>query len=366
MDFKPIEFKAVQYTPQIADSKLLAQSLERQEARENKANAGLAGLDESLNKIRQGLNVEEQAAFDLRANEIRNSIAAEIDAGNYQSAIRFAQQQGRELAADSTLLDKIETNRQREEIWKKIDNDSSLSSITKQRWLEENPYVFNGRGEWKPISMPTKHFSFTDIQRFAEGITAEDSWSTGNTINNTRQILYDANGNLTNAENAKYIGESITANRSSSFSVHQKTKEDIRKTFNDLLNNNDIRASLLQDFKDYTWAYNKAINSNNVDDIEHYKNLLYDKKGIRITDFNKWLEEKVIPMFENMEYRRTTQESGRTDSVDYSGRVTALNPGKTAKQYGVPNVPQAQGMPFVQQGSGNGTPTNASNYSGLF
>ena len=141
VEFKPIEFRGLQYTPQIADSKILAQSLEKQEARESKARDQNTAIHTTLAKIRESLDPSEHINFDKMAANINNEIKAEIDAGNYQTAIKFGQNAADKIISDRDLQNKQLVNQKRNEFIKSIKSNAKYDYITKKRTESINKYT---------------------------------------------------------------------------------------------------------------------------------------------------------------------------------------------------------------------------------
>ena len=116
------EFKPAQYTPQIADNTLLAKSLSMQEARAKEARSSLGNIDTLLNGIRNAINPEEYNWFENQANDIRKKIDDQIALGNTETAIRFAQEAGRDLARSVDMNNKVKANAAYQQELNKVKN----------------------------------------------------------------------------------------------------------------------------------------------------------------------------------------------------------------------------------------------------
>lgn len=142
----PATFSGYVYNPTTQfkhqDYDLLARTLEAREARIDKANERKNAIDESLGKLEAQLHndVETRNWFQDYKQRIQNEIAAEIDAGNYRSAIRLANDKAGEIMLDPEVQGRIKTNQQyqqiREEQRKLAGNNQELFEY----WMANNPY----------------------------------------------------------------------------------------------------------------------------------------------------------------------------------------------------------------------------------
>ena len=109
----PIQYSAftpIQYTPKIADSTLIAKSMAAQEARQEKANQYLLAIDTTLAEKRKLLNKADYDWMAQQANNVRAEVDKQLELGNWQSAIRVAQQSARDLTRNTELEDRIRAN----------------------------------------------------------------------------------------------------------------------------------------------------------------------------------------------------------------------------------------------------------------
>ena len=135
-------FTPVQYTPQIADSTLLAKSMAAQEARQKEANQYLLAIDTTLNEKRKLLNKADYDWMAQQADTIRAEVDKQLELGNWQSAIRVAQKAARDLNRNTELEDRIKANEVYTTERNKIQT-GNYSKYTKRRWDDLNRYKFN-------------------------------------------------------------------------------------------------------------------------------------------------------------------------------------------------------------------------------
>ena len=100
----PMQFAAftpIQYTPQTADPTLLSRSMAAQEARQEKANQYLLAIDTTLAEKRKSLNKADYDWLAQQAENARAEVDKQLELGNWQSAIRVAQQSARDLTRNT-------------------------------------------------------------------------------------------------------------------------------------------------------------------------------------------------------------------------------------------------------------------------
>lgn len=109
LDWSPTPYKATPYTPQTADPSILERSLQQQENRRNKAYEKLNELIGLLAKTSEKLNPNEETQkwFYKYAESLISSVATEIEAGNYQSAIRFANENIHKVQTNPRILNNM-------------------------------------------------------------------------------------------------------------------------------------------------------------------------------------------------------------------------------------------------------------------
>lgn len=330
-------FTPTQYTPQAPDPTLLAKSHLIQENREKEANQNTDAIDTAFAGIRSNLNVAEHDWLDNKANEIRTKIDEQIALGNYESAIRIAQQSARDLKRDTDLQNKMKVN----QLYEQERNNtfsSGIDPLTKKYWDYRNKYSYNGTADWKPSWTPVKDISLSNLQGLAAQLTAEDAQSISSGNSNTNEILIDSDGNqTTDLSQAVGVRQTNSTSSSSSKSYHKKSKEDIEKTFRALLADSNVKTALGQKFDVSLWAYkdydvkSKDISLSETDrayaaeEARRLKSELVDENGILINDYDTWVNKKVIPMFKNMEYYNTAKSTQSSTGVNYGSSLFTRN-----------------------------------------
>ncbi|AXF52165.1 MAG: hypothetical protein [crAssphage sp. isolate ctcc615] len=336
----PIQYAAftpTQYTAQTADPTLLARSLQLQEAREKEANQNMDIIDTALGEIRNRLNVAEHDWLSDKANNIRKKIDDQIALGNYQSAIRIAQQEARDLKRDEDLQNKVTVNRLYQQERQKVQS-MNIDTLTKRRWDALNKYSYNGTADWKADWTPVADINLSNLQNLAAQMTAADAKSKSWQKSGSNEILIDENGKeTTDLTKAVGIQQKTSTGRGGSNSFNMKTKEDMESTLRALLEDSNVNLSLAQKYDTTYWGYEDALTrSEDISlseterrqaalDANRLKKQITDKNGIIIKDYDDWVNKKVITMFENMEYNHTTESTSESDGIDYSNALFARN-----------------------------------------
>lgn len=374
-------FTPTQYTAQSPDATLLPKSLLTQEAREKEAFQSMDAIDTALTGIRSGLNVAEHDWLDSKANKIRKDIDDQIALGNYQSAIRIAQQSARDLRRDTDLQNKVNVNQLYNQERNRVQS-MGIDALTQRYWDYRNQYSYNGTADWKPSWTPVKDISLANLQGLAAQLTAEDVKSISRGSSNTTQTLMDSNGNVTkDLSEAVGTRQSNSSGFSRSNSNHTKSKEDIERTFRALLADSNVSTALKQKFDVSYWAYtdydarSKDMSLSEQDrqyateEAERLKSELVDENGIIITDYNTWINKKVIPMFENMEYYNTAVSNQSSEGVEYSSALFTRNVNElNAKDAVVPEAEETTvyGTPGIFKYKFDFTPWTSGDFNKFF
>lgn len=385
----PIQYSAftpIQYTPQISDSTLLAKSMAAQEARQEKANQYLLAIDTTLAEKRKLLNKADYDWMAQQANNVRAEVDKQLELGNWQSAIRVAQQSARDLTRNTELEDRIRANEIYTTERNKIQN-GNYSSYTKRRWDDINKYQFNGTADWTPTFSPTTDMSFADVMNIAVGRTPtrsrSSSWSktrnsttfadnNGTLVKNATEPNED-NSNTRVAEGVIGAFSATASTKGGSSSVQEKSKSDITAVFKDMLKDDNIIGALRQQYDNMIWLYDQAnsvLNNPNATeeelkqaraDLDVATSSLSNKDGFIYVgndeDFNAWINAQSEQYFEDSEYRHTATSSNNSVTTSYDpSTITAIttNRANQAISQFSPGVSTTQGpsvtykaMPFV-------------------
>ena len=355
----PIQYSAftpVQYTPQIADSTLLAKSMAAQEERQEKANQYLLAIDTTLNEKRKLLNKADYDWMAQQADTIRAEVDKQLELGNWQSAIRVAKQAARDLTRNTELEDRIKANEVYTTERNKIQT-GNYSSYTKRRWDAINQYKFNGTADWTPTFQPVTDMSVADVWNIAVNRTPTRSKSSsssktsnsstfldnnGNVIKNITEKQTDDQGNINTIVADGIVGtySTTTTTKGGSTSVQEKRKSDIIAIFNDMLKDDNIRGALRQEYDNMIWLYEQAnsiINNPNATaeelkqaraDLDVATSSLSNKDGFiyvgKDEDFNAWVKAQAAQYAKDSAYRHTSTSSNSsvTTSYDSSGLST--------------------------------------------
>ena len=405
------EFRPVQYTPQIADSTLLSKSLSMQEARAKEARSTLGNTDTLLNGIRNAINPEEYDWFENQANGIRKKIDDQIALGNTETAIRFAQAAGRDLARSVDMNNKVKANAIYQQELNKI-KSGAFNEVTKRRWEDTNKYYDDGTGNWKAENfIPVKDISVSDVWANAVAKTPTRSNSTGGSKTNTSQQLVDTsgrpidattnetiNGKTSKIVNTNVLGPLTTITSSSNWSsgYTSKSKEDIMNIFNDLMSDPNIFAGVKQQYDNLVWLYDKSKsiidNPNSTPeqikqaktDLLTAQSALEDKDGfIHKNDdyFKTWVQKQADRYAQHSEFRNTSTNSGTDTRISYDNNIftdvnnnrnqsliTDLSPGAEGTTQGpsrliIGSIGFPSNKPNKLGGFNYNVSTNASDYS---
>lgn len=356
-------FTPTQYTPQVADSTLLAKSLTQQEVREKEARDNLSRIDGATNELRARLNAADHNWFSNIIDEKQKVIDEQIDLGNFQTAIRLSRDFARDITRDNELQNRILANQSYEKEKQKI-TSMSIDPLTKRRWESENKYSYNGTSEWTASWIPVNDISLSSLQSLAAQMTAEDAHSSSKQSSSSSEVLLDANNKVTSDVTKASASKSRSSSSSKSYSSHTKSTEDITKTFRNLLADSNISLALVQKFDNTVWGYNDALQRSTDTSLSEeerrkaaleanaLKKEITDSNGIIITDYDTWLNEKVISMFSNMSYRNTASSSGSGSAYSYSG----LGGGGGSGLYGDnPASPTSNLLNVTENTTGKGT-----------
>ena len=392
------EFKPAQYTPQIADNTLLAKSLSMQEARAKEARSALGSTDTLLANIKNAINPEEYNWFENQANDIRKKIDDQIALGNTETAIRFAQEAGRDLARSVDMNNKVKANAAYQQELNKVKN-GAYSELTKRRFEDTNKYYDDGTGNWKAENfIPVKDTSVADVWARAVANTPTRSKSSSSNRSDTRETTVDnagrpikaftkenVNGKSGTIINNNVLGVAKTITTSSNWSsgYTSKSKEDIMNIFNDLMSDPNIYAGVKQQYDNLVWLYDKStsiINNPNSTpeqikqaktDLDTAQASLEDKDGFIHKDanyFKTWVQKQADRYAQHSEFYNTSSSKGSSYGEHYGDVFTNINNNR-AENYITDLSPAADGTvsgPNLSFTGGIGFPTDQPSNLGGF
>ena len=362
-------FTPVQYTPQTVDYTAFARSMAAQEAREEKANQYLTLIDNTLGEKRKLLNKEDYGWLAEQADDTRKEVDKQLALGNWQSAIRVAQQSAKNLARNTELEDRIKANEIYTTERNKIQS-GNYSSYTKRRWDAINKYKFNGTADWNATFQPVADMSISDIWNIAvsRAPTRSNSVSSSRTSNSTRFV--DNKGNIIKDITEKHTDESGNTNtrvadgvigtfsttsvsKGSSSAVQEKRASDIINIFNDLLNDSNVKGALRQEYDNMLWLYNEAnkvmsdpnatqdaINQAKAD-LSTATKSLSNKDGFMYAggdkDFEAWVNAKAAQYAKDSAYKHTSRSSSSSVTTSYNdsslGAIAANRNAEAVSRY---------------------------------
>ena len=392
------EFKPVQYTPQIADNTLLAKSLAMQEARAKEARSALGNIDTLLNGIRNAINPEEYNWFENQANDIRKKIDDQIALGNTETAIRFAQEAGRDLARSVDMNNKVRANTVYQQELNKIET-GAYNKITKRRWKDLNKYYDNGTGNWTAENfIPVNDISVADVWARAVANTPTKSKSSSGNRSDTRETTVDNAGRPIKAftketinskpgtiinNNVLGVAKTITTSSNWSSGYTSKSKKDIMNIFNDLMSDPNIYAGVKQEYDNLVWLYDKSKsiidNPNSTPeqikqaktDLDTAQASLEDKDGFIHKDanyFKTWVQKQADRYAQHSEFYNTSSSKGGSYGEHYGDVFTNINNNR-AENYITDLSPAADGTvqgPNLSFTGSIGFPTNQPSNLGGF
>jgi len=330
-------FTPFQFTPKPLDTTSLERSLDKIEAREKEAITTKSKIDASLGEIQSKLNNKELKWFTNYKDNIKKQIQEQIDAGNYSTAILTGTQLAGNIMNDAKIIGREQANANYQKKLEEIQNDKSLSSLTRERWAAQNPYKYNdvyddsgnviGGSEWKPAWTPVNEQKIAQLQALAAQLTA----ARGNSSQTSQggASLLDKYGNdTTNLTNA--IGMKTSWSKGSSTSIESKTYKRLKETFNNLMNDPEVISGLNQQFDSFLWAMNdRQVKAKDMSfskeqrdayqaEANMYKQRLTDENGYTYNeaDIKKWINDKVVPGLESLSYTRVSTGSSNSYSYD--------------------------------------------------
>lgn len=377
--FNPVEYVST-YKPETTNYSLLSHAYQLQENREKEANDKMTKIDATLNQLREELNVSDHSWLSGKSKEIQDRIDTQIALGNYQSAIRIANEEAKGILRDEELNNRRSANRVYEKEKQRVES-MSIDPLTKRRWLAENKYSYDGTATWKPLWTPVNDISIASLQSMAFQMTPEDATSSSTEFSSSKETWYDDEGKVTTDPSKVSKSKTVSSSGGKSYSSHKKSKEAMETTFRRLLADSNISLALLQKHSTYVWAYNyldkrrtdMSLSEEERKIAEAEFNVLAkeitDENGMIIDDYNNWIDSKVIPMFANMEYHNTA--SGSSSGYGVSQELFKSNPDSpnNSNNSGYTSIPEASvsGSPGQNNnGTGGNSSNKASSFSNLF
>ena len=215
-----------------------AQALNKIDQRDLAAREEVSKINAGLANIKANLNSADYEWFDEFTNNINNQINQEASFGSLANALNKAKELAGTYAQDSGLLARIKANQDYEVKSKEIRalaDSGRISQTTADRWLEQNPYVFDEqKNRLADYRNPVHDVNMDNAFNYLNAITLATT---------TQRPVYeylDAQGNPTDAFNSAITKYNV--------------KKDTIRTGDQLYNK---YASLQQDFDDIEWEISK-------------------------------------------------------------------------------------------------------------
>lgn len=332
--FQFAEFKPIEYKPVEINEDILNRSMEKIEARRSQAYRELDAFKRITAPLRDKLNAAEYAAFDTKVESQENAINTEIQNGNYGKAWILASQFGGSLIKDTHVQNAIKIEEQRN---KRLDevNKGKYDDLTKLRFKETNPYLYNDNGTYEDNWTPVTDIPLENIFQQATSTTPTRQSSSSSSKSWNDNKFKDKDGNITKTpgDNVKQT-ETRNVTRSSSKSVTNLTTKDQLNSLDALLAANpQYDLAMRQNFENNIWALNyyknKLLNAETEEEkqsilgkINEYESNLKDENGIipasaDTTHYKQWRDKKALKYFNSKSYTHISTSTGNSDTTSY-------------------------------------------------
>lgn len=293
INITPQQYQFKSFTPQQANMSLLADSLTKMEARQEKATERMSAIDQSLGKIGEQLHndKETQRWFNNYKQRVKDNIGLAVSRGDYGEAIRRANLMAGQISQDNSLKNRVAANanyQAQDKLQQQRMNSGEISHKTYEWWKANNPYTFSENidpqtGEvtsWNEMDYhaPVKDINWLQFAAQAfQGVSEHsrsDTRGSSNSKSNTGVTHTDENGKEVPGaqvgDDGKPSGYDYTVQNSSSSSsqqsdtVHWKTKESIQDVINMMAADNpDAYAAMRQQFEVESWELTQEIDKLN-------------------------------------------------------------------------------------------------------
>ena len=234
--------------------------------------------------------------------DIQNKIDEASEFGGYSTALTTATQLAGSVLTDPRITGRIKAQQEYKSAKDRVMNDKDLNQVTKDRWLEQNPYTYqdkfdsNGRviggTGFKPNWTPVNRVDLTEVYARLKQLVAP---KTGN-IN--KAMFLGADGQPTNDPTKGVWGVIEEVNGKWQEVSYDRLKNAFDQLWKEMPN---AMQSILQDRDDRKWQYDKA-------DEEGKKSFIgsdiMDDAG-RLLSPEEYLNKRVSPVLHEMAYRDT-------------------------------------------------------------
>ena len=296
----------------------IAQQHERALEKSSAIQMALAQLD---------LNPAEDEWKTNYVNDIQNQIDDAARFGNYSTALSTAITLSGDVLSDPALRGRIRA----QEDFKKKTNEilarQDLNQVTKDRWLEQNPYRYEdkydsngnviGGTEWKPQWNPIGRYDMTRLYELTKSLAAQEAGG------GESATFLDENGNMTSDPSKGFYGMAVKKGNK----WERLSEAKLQKVFNSLFKQApEAMDALMQDMDDRHWEYNKATDEGKKAFIG--SDIMKEDGTFRTPE--EYLSYRVNPILSSMAYNRSWSTVDYGDA--YARRAAALEKQKLASQ----------------------------------
>lgn len=268
-------------------------------AERNKIMAAVGQLD--LNEA------EDEFKIDY-IRDIQNKIDAASEFGGYSTALTTATQLAGNVLTDPRITGRIKAQQEYKAAKDRVQARTDIGQVTKDRWLEENPYTYqdkydaNGnvvggtgfKANWNPV----RRVDLTDIYKRVKDLVATEAGGSENAM------FLDENMQLTNDITKGFYGMAVKRG-----TTWERLSEDkLKQAFDSIFKQTpDALESVMQDRDDRIWQYNKS------DDEGKKAFIGSDIMGLDGTIYSpsQYLANKANPVLHDMAFDHTST------TVDY-------------------------------------------------
>lgn len=248
-------------------------------------------------------------------SDIMNKIDSAVLEGSYASALDTATKMAGDVLADPAVQGRVKAQQQYQAAKDAVMNNKNVNQITKDRWLEQNPYhyedkvddngnIIGGVGftqQWTPVDS----FDMTQLFKDAKALAGVDKGGSESAT------FLDEDGNPTSDVSKGFYGMAVKNGNT----WERLSEEKLSQIFNTLLANHpEAIASMKQDRDDRLWQYDKL----NEDDKAAYigSDIVDDKGSIR--SLADYVNNRISPALHGMAYSNTFK------TVDYGSAYANL------------------------------------------
>ena len=263
-------------------------------AERNKIMAAIGQLD--LNEAEDEFKVDY-------IRDIQNKIDAASEFGGYSTALTTATQLAGSVLTDPRITGRIKAQQEYKAAKDRVQARTDIGQVTKDRWLEENPYTYqdkydaNGnvvggtgfKANWNPV----RRVDLTDIYKRVKDLVATEAGGSENAM------FLDENMQLTNDITKGFYGMAVKRG-----TTWERLSEDkLKQAFDSIFKQTpDALESVMQDRDDRIWQYNKS------DDEGKKAFIGSDIMGLDGTIYSpsQYLANKANPVLHDMAFDHTS------------------------------------------------------------